>query len=225
MTKDTNETGNTPWPPFKDLEAYIFPEWLKISVLDFTERYSDRLNGIYINLHATAYYDDNNNISCKGDAWVTFKNDKPSEDELDFVPGMRRIERRAADMWDYLPIDSDEEGNLSGEFNYGISQSGIYYCYDEVEMCGEATYMAEAKFEDNTWKYEERLTIPSTISETALAAMDVESILSQINPDSYGLKKWPSHELVEIRYNEEEEVVDIIVKGGGLFQNYERKIA
>jgi len=225
MTDNANKQSNAQWPPFEDLEAYFFPEWLKSSVLDFTGKYSDKLIGIYIGLYATAYYDDNNNIACKGNAWINFSGTKPTEDELDFVPGMRRIERRAEDMWDYLPIDADEEGNLNGEFSYGISQSGIYYCYDESEMCGEATYTAEAKFEDNAWKYEERITIPSDISETALAALDVESILNQINPGDYGFKEWPHHDLVTIQYNEEEEVLDIIVKGGGLFVNYERKVA
>ena len=151
--------------------------------------------------------------------------DSVSEDELDHVPAMRRLERRAVDVWDFAPFDADDEGNTTGEFNYHFTRDGFSYEWNRSEFTDEADYEAHAVMVDGAWEYEERIILYDfEVSETVLAMDDTAEIMQQISADSMGLKTMPDVTRLTHLYEPDDDRLTIIAKGGGLFEHHESSV-
>jgi hypothetical protein len=216
-----------PWPDFGSLTADIVPEWLATSAAEIVEAVGDQIRTVYVELYAHTYYDDNTSVDLKGAAGVTPADTtiRPDEDDLDRIPAMRRIERRADDIWNLAPLDADAEGSITGEFEYRFTRDGFEYGWIRHEYTGEPDFEAEATFVDGEWRYEERIYVRDyEISETDLAINETESIMEHLSPDILGLSTMPDTEGLTHRFDEEDECLVIIAKGGGLFRHHESSV-
>lgn len=227
MTPITNIRTEGEWPRFTGLHNALVPDWIARSVDEIVAAHGDRLRSVYIDLYAHYYHDDNSNIDRRGYAglsWIDHQ-DAPSEDELDHIPAMRRIERCAVDIWENAPFDADEEGNTNGEFGYHFTRDGFEYSWDRYEFTNEPDYSATAVMVDGEWQYEERIRLYDyEISETTLAINDTAEILEQISADDLGLSTMPDISALAHEYDEDCEALVIIAKDGGLFEHHEPSV-
>lgn len=207
MTKET-EGAAKPWPDYSTLVSPVFPDWLKKSVLELIEAYPDRLKAVGLEFWFTSYYDDNNNVQEHAGAYQHWHDSatRPTEDELDYIPGMRRMDRRATELIPILGIESDDEGSISHEVAFVINQGGLTYTKDDYNeqsaglsfVCtpSEAGWVCEAIVRTAMWEMEE-----NGLSETALVSGDMDMMMADLNPDLAGLKAWPPL----LRYDREDE--------------------
>lgn len=220
--QDIPETG--PWPRFSDLKAATLPVWLAQSVDELVEKYGDRLKSVSVTLWAIYEYHDEACYTLRGEISTTWLDhaDRPSEDELDQLPGMRRMERQADDVWDFIPLDAAEEGGVDGDVEYHLSRGGFHFAYDTSDFGGMCDYHGNATCPDGSWSYAEKIvTSEVEISATALAMENPTAILEQVDPTDFGLKKWPDPDGMAVTVDENDCLV-VSRAGGGLFQHYER---
>ena len=216
-----------PWPRFTGLDVRLVPDWIAASVDELTAAHGAKIRSVYVDLYARYYYDDNSNIDPRGHAGISAVDhqDSVSEDELDHVPAMRRLERRAVDVWDFAPFDADDEGNTTGEFNYHFTRDGFAYEWNRSEFTDEADYEAHAVMVDGSWEYEERIILYDfEVSETVLAMDDTAEIMQQISADAMGLKTMPDVARLTHLYEPDDDRLTIIAKGGGLFEHHESSV-
>ena len=222
-----NETGAAEWPPFETLDVSVAPEWLGKSIHELITAHGERLLRVVVELWGTYYYCDQHNYYLHGAITPIWQNplDRPSEDELDHVPAMRRMGRLAEDLWDGVPMDLDEEGGMPGELDYRFDHEGVHFSWDSHDYGGTCNYSASAIWKDGQWHYEERIVMPDIdVTETALAIGDTQGILEQVDPGDAGLKSWPENAQLTSEFDENEDFV-LIANGGGLFDLYERSVA
>lgn len=215
------------WPPFERLDAGVAPAWLSTSIAELIAAHGDRLERVVVELWGTYHYCDEHVYNLLGEITPVWKDfhDRPSEDDLDHVPAMRRMGRLACDLWDNVPMDLDEEGGLSGELNFVFDRNGVTYTWDTYEYSGGCDYEASARYENGAWSYSERIKmIDVEVSETSLAVGNTDEILGQIDPTEAGIKEWPKDLQLTHEIDENEDFV-IIAPTGGLFEAYERSVA
>lgn len=217
------------WSHYSKINAYIIPDWLQKSILEITDKYGDKITKFYVNLYSKYYYDDNSSYDLQGDIGIDWKgyDDRPTEDELDHIPGMRRMERRAEDMWDHLPADScQEEAGLSGEMTFEIKPDEIEFFYSASEYGGDGPdFGATAKWDGNQWTYEEFIILQNfNISETARTIGNIEEIISQINPTIAQIDAWPDPSILTFEFDKND-CLHIKANGGGFFIRYGRIVA
>ena len=225
MSNEITTTG--PWPRFAGLETATVPAWMSQSVDEITAIHGEKIRMVFVDLWAHYYHDDNSNIDPRASGDISFVNyqDKVDQDELDHVPAMRRLERRAIEIWEHAPFDCDADGNTIGEFSYMFTRDGFEYEWNRYEFTFDPDYSATAKLVNGSWEYEERITLYDfTISETALAIGESAEILAQISAEDMGLKTMPEISTLTHEYNEENESITIIAKGGGLFEHFESEV-
>ena len=182
------------WPDLASLDTPIFPAWLKISVLDLIAAFPQNFESLCIEFWATNYYDDNNNIKEHAGPGITWSGTAPTQDELDEIPAMRRMERRAEEMWRLLPIEADDEANI-GEVSYEINRDGLKFLVSEW---GEGeTLELFAKPKDSGWHCGARIVhtldeyISAGASDTVMITMNADAILSELDPKAFGLANFP----------------------------------
>lgn len=217
-----------PWPQFTGLDVHLVPDWIARSVDELTAAHGDKIRLVFVDLYANYYHDDNSNIDTKGCAGISpvDHNDAVDQDDLDHVPAMRRMERRADEVWNFAPFDADDEGYTNGEFAYHFTRDGFDYAWNRYEFTEEPDYEAQAVLVNGIWEYEERIILfDFNVSETTLAINDTTEIMEQISADDMGLSTMPDISRLTHKYNPDEGSLIIIAKGGGLFEHHEPDVA
>lgn len=209
----TKEPRLADWPDYSTLFSSAFPEWLKKSVLELVAAYPDQLKEVGFEFWFTNEYNDNNNVIPHANEYLLWEDpdNRPSEDDLDHIPGMRRMSRNGVELVDMLAVESDDEGGSLHEIVFSISRDGLYF--RKTEHCeengiffsckpGAAGWVCEAIFK--TYLGELEL---NGLSETALISGDKDMIVADLDPSMAGLTAWPS----PLRYERvEEEGIDLI---------------
>ena len=212
-----------PWPVFSSLRASIAPDWLTKSIDEISAVYGDQINQISVYLWHNETGDHKYPITKMGDIHIAWKDHekKPSEDDLDHLPAMRRTSRLAAELFHDIPISySEDDGSLNGELSFFFDPEGLTFNWDEEYVDGPVYEAKAIPNADDTWHYEERVILHDfNVTESSLVAGNTSNILAQIHASDVNLAKWPETELRhEIGENEE---LIIIAPSGGLFAEYE----
>lgn len=201
------------WPDFESLETSIFPDWIKTSVLDLTKEFPEKLDFLYVEFWATNYYDDNNNVKKHAGPSVGWKGTAPTEDELDHIPAMRRMERRAEDLWSVLPVEVDHEANICGEVSYIIDRTGLQFISGNWEDENHLELFAIPK--DNGWHCGAKIIHPledyinGGVSDTTMITMDADAIVAELNPSMFSLAEFPKPQAI---YTDENDCICIEFK-------------
>lgn len=180
MIAYTDIRSEGPWPEFGQLGTRTFlPLWVLQSADQLISRYGEKLRFISVELWGTAVYDDNTNVARHGFVGPTWIPDvtPPSEDDLDQIPAMRRMSRRAHEIWDDVPMCLDDQGHLNGEFHCLLTRDGITFSYADYS---EDTFVAEGRIIDGAWHYEERVEFFPEMTETARASLTPETALEEV---------------------------------------------
>ncbi len=174
-------SGTNIWPRYAGLGDRTFvPLWFLQSADELAAQYGDTLRTIDVQFWGVAEYNDNTHVerkACTCFVWEGF-NKQPSEDDLDHVPAVRRMERRAADLWDHIPIVLDSEVDITGEFSFTISPQELLLDYDDWR---DVQLTARAAIDGDEWRYVEKISFFPKISETARATLCVENALEEID--------------------------------------------
>lgn len=200
----------TMWPDFASLDTPIFPRWLKISVLDFIAAFPQNFEGLCIEFWATNYYDDNNNIKEHAGPGITWSGVAPTQDELDDISAMRRMERRAEEMWRVLPLEVDDEASICGEVSYAIDREGIRFLLSDWNESESIELYAVPR--DGGWYCAAKIRhaledyISAGASDTVMITMDADAVIAELDPSVFGLANFPKPKAI---YTDEEEFVCI----------------
>lgn len=173
------------WPAFRELEGRTsFPDWLLTSAAEIVEAHGDRLKAIHVYFWGVSEYNDNTCVEPRAAIELSWcdDQDRPSEDDLDFVPAMRRMSRRAVELWEYVPMDLDSEANVCGEYNFTFSREGLEFCVDDYS---ENRAAARAKLVGDKWDYTECFEFFPELSEIARASLTTANVIKEVDLKPY----------------------------------------
>lgn len=212
-----NEIPTTgPWPAFRELEGRTsFPDWLLTSAAEIVEAHGERLKGIHVYFWGISEYNDNTNVERRAAIELSWCDDseRPSEDDLDLIPAMRRIYRRAAELWDCVPMDLDSEAGVCGEYEFTISREGLEFWIDDYS---ENRIEARAKLVGGDWNYTERFEFFPELSEIARASLTAGTVIDEVDLKPY----FDNEKVPDPVALEWEDDSLILIFGKGLFPAY-----
>lgn len=200
MTTAQSETDALlPWPDYRTLNSAIFPDWFKASVLELVAAYPDKLKACGIDFWFTSTYDDNTHVQPHAAPYLFWEDngERPSEDELDHIPGMRRMDRLGDSLIPILGVEADLEGNMLHAVEFAATREGLFYTQaDDCDNTTNLTFRCTSK--DGTWvceavvgTYLDELE-SSGLSETSLISGDPVMIMGDIDPSAFELTSWPA---------------------------------
>lgn len=144
---------------FKDIEHPSFPSWFCES-LDGAFEHEPRLKSVYFDLGGHTAYNDETYTETNGGAFFHYEGNVTADEE-DFNPYIRRLDRRAKELWDCVPIEyNDSDGTFSvDENNFWADRKTIYFSQtDEYET--NRTFICEAKFIEGKWECNDKIVFP-----------------------------------------------------------------
>lgn len=227
MIDNEKENKNmTVWPPYEELDCYILPEYISSAVAQIADKIGHQINSISYNVWGESVHNDNYSVQQHAEMYFAWKDnkEKPSEDELDHIPSVRKLERTADFTWDVLPIDTDLEGHINGEVSFFINEKGVTFSNERIDYDDEISFEAKAFYQNERWHYYERLIIRTDeFSETDIAISDAGELLSSLDAESYGFEKWPEDKTkISLEIDENDDFC-FTVENGGFFENYIRE--
>lgn len=200
----------TVWPDFASLECAIFPDWLKTSVTDLIATYPDRIDTLFFQFWGDISFFDQENIKKKAEPYIKWFGEAPTEDEFDHVPAIRRMERNAVQIFHDLPIEFDDEADIYGHVEFYIDREGVHFTSGEEE--GEITFELFAVPKDGRWHCAARITdtidgyTDAGASDTVIISMDAHTIITELTPTHFGVKKFPDPKAI---YTDDQECICI----------------
>ena len=204
------------WPKYAELGDKTFvPHWLLESVDQLAAHHGSNLRAIDVQLWGVAEYNDNHNVNREGLTCLIWEDQDraPSEDDLDHIPAVRRMERKASSLWDYVPVVLDDQGSIPGDFKFVISNEELELTYDDWN---ETHLTARATFGENKWRYFEQISFFPHMSETARATLCVDNALEEIDFGS----EWDHDKIPKPEAVEWDDDCLVVTFAGGFFAAY-----
>lgn len=192
-------------PPFSEIDHPTFPQWM-IKGLDRLFTLDSRIDRICFYLWADSYNDDNASHELKGTASVR-SDENIDEEVLDEIPPVRMFERRAHELWYFVPIKLDEfeDVSINGSFTFHAERGLILFEYETMDEI-EHQMVIEARHDGEKWTYSDRIILTTHQgSASDLLAGDAQSVLATYSESDLLLDAMP--EAIGVEVNEDEHVV------------------
>ena len=199
---------------------HLAPDWMKNGLNEIYSRIGDEIHCVNFGFWTENYHDDNNSYSEKASLHVVFKkfNEEENECQLDEIPSVRKIERKAVQLWDNLPLCIDSENDVMGDVNFTINKNLVEF---SINYEGEdfASIVMAAEYKDGDWHCYDEITIFEEISETLRISGTTERLLAAIDLTSYGFEESAkNHEIINATIDENDGIV--LRYKPGLFEHY-----
>lgn len=185
---------------FSSVEHPSLPLWLREG-LDTVFGREPGILRVTFNLWCTSGYSDESYINEHAEAFFT-KDDQTTEEQLDIIPSVRMIERKAMELWGLFPVIQDSEG-VEGELEIYADRTRFLYSQQMHDL--EAPVFEIEVFEQNgSFIVEERLRVSYGGTLTDLVIGSAENILSFLDPADIAMKELPK--VKEVRIMDDEPV-------------------
>lgn len=191
-------------PVFAKLEHPSFPAWLREG-LDALFAATDRIEKVSFSLWGVVGYKERY-VDLTGTADFHFGGGNAVDrqmdpDEMDCIPQVRRFERRAGELWNYLPITftTDEGFSLNGDYDIYATRDGHLHFSYQMMTGDEHDIVIEARWKEGAWETNDQIILnhyEGTHSD--LLAGDAEGAFSSFDPSDLELKSHPVPNRVSI---------------------------
>lgn len=200
---------------FSNIDHPSFPKWMGEGV-DAVFRAQPSVGRVVFTMWATAHHRSPSTLH--GDVgFVPIDGPRPKEEDLDLIPQVRMMERRACELWNLLPIGyEDEEGMaaLNGDCDIHADREGVLSFTYDSQTDEEVRMIVKATYRDGAWRYVDQITTghyPGPRSD--ILAGDVDQIASIYDPSDLGLEMAP--EVLSVSIGDDDAVV-LLLKPGEL---------
>lgn len=193
-------------------------QWL-LEGLDRLFSADARISQVNFDLWASYYYDDNDNVDLKGTANFVFDEGRMSEEDLDEIPAVRMLERRAAELWHTVPmVPSTEDGSINGSYSFHARRGLILFEYTSFNGEDEPVMSMEARHDGEKWVARETLTIGrGGAALTDIATLDHQAVLDQsFDASANGLEGQPRAIGMEVV---DDDTLTFLLEPGQLVEN------
>jgi hypothetical protein len=142
----------------------------------------------YVNFHGSVYF--------RGED--ASKNQPVTEDELDFVPWVRRMERNAKDIWHLFPIKlSVDDGSATINGDYKVQAKRNEFIYKFEDDSEEIFFVIDAKWNGNEWEIDERIEMPFYEGAYSSLLADPDEAIRSYSTEDLNLMDYPEVKSVE----------------------------
>ncbi len=179
---------------FSKVEHPSLPLWLREGLDTVFEKEPGILR-VTFNVWCTSGYSDEAYINEHAEAFFT-KDDHTTEEQLDTIPTVRMLERRAMEIWGLFPIFLESEG-VSGEIEI-YADRGRFHFSQTLHDLEEPTFEIEVFEENGKFIVEERLHVSYNGTLTDLIIAVPDNILGYLDPGDIGMKELPKVKEVKI---------------------------
>lgn len=175
------------WAPFAEIgERSFMPKWAVEGIDEIVSAHPDKIKSISFELWAVTSWD-GKHTSKQGVidfTWVDAANPL-SQDELDHIPAVRRLERLAKELWEFFPIShNDETANVDAEtFHCVFHRDGIDFL---VQDWDETETRASADWAGGEWTFTEKVVLSADLTEMERALFNAETALDAVSLDNLG---------------------------------------
>lgn len=185
---------------FVSVDHPSLPLWLREG-LDTVFNKEPGVLRVTFNLWCSSGYSDESYINEHAEAFFT-RDNHTTEEQLDNIPSVRMLERKAMDFWNLFPVKMDGEG-VNGELDIYAERNRFFYS-QQMHDLEEPLFEIEIFEKDGQLVVEERLHVAYGGSLTDLIIGSEENILNFLDPADIAMKELPK--VKEVRIVDDEPV-------------------
>lgn len=180
---------------YAQLNHPAFPQWMRES-LDGAFAAMPQANIIGFEVWADSGYCDETYVNFFGDIYFRWKDEASqnivTEDEKDFIPWVRRLERNAKDIWNLFPVKLEvDDGDARINGNYYIQAKEDSFSYKFEDDNEDMAFVIEAVWNGSSWEIDERIEMPFYEGAMSSILVNLQEAIESYDVDELNLESYP----------------------------------